>query len=236
MPTATAPSATATRRLRRARAAVAALFLTNAAVFFNVVPRYPQIKADLGVSNAAFGTALAAHPAGALLAGLLAGIAVRRLRSARVAAFGIVATAAVTLAIPFAPNAAAFGAALFAVGALDAIVDVAQNAHGLRLQRRYGRSIVNSLHGVWSIGAVLGGLMGSAAAGLRLPLAVHLGAAAALISLTALVAYRFLLPGPDDAERPAAQDPAAEDTPARRAAARAGSKGFAVQGAQPMER
>jgi hypothetical protein len=59
--------------------------------------------------------------------------------------------------------------ALFLVGALDSIVDVAQNAHGLRVQRLYGRSIVNSLHGLWSIGAVLGGLMGSAAAGLSLP-------------------------------------------------------------------
>ncbi|GGM59987.1 MFS transporter [Thermopolyspora flexuosa] len=206
MPTASAPPATPTRRLRLARAAVAALFLTNGAVFFNVVPRYPQIKDDLGVGNAVFGTALAAHPAGALLAGLLAGLAIRRLGSARVAAFGIVATAAATLAIPFAPNWAVFGAALFAVGALDAVVDVAQNAHGLRVQRLYGRSIVNSLHGVWSIGAVLGGLMGSAAAGLGLPLTVHLGVSAALISLVALAAHRFLLPGPDDAERPSGQD------------------------------
>ncbi|MBE1534237.1 hypothetical protein [Actinomadura algeriensis] len=42
-----------TRRARRARAAVAALFLTNGAVFFNVVPRYPQIKDELELSNAA---------------------------------------------------------------------------------------------------------------------------------------------------------------------------------------
>ncbi|MGP3920527.1 hypothetical protein [Nonomuraea sp. 10N515B] len=49
--------------------------------------------------------------------------------------------------------------------------------------------------------------MGSAAAGLRLPLAVHLGISATLFSIVALVAYRFLLPGPEDAERPAeAQD------------------------------
>jgi len=233
MPIASAPPATPTRRLRLARAAVAALFLTNGAVFFNVVPRYPQIKDELGVGNAVFGTALAAHPAGALLAGLLAGVAIRRLRSARVAAFGIVATAAATLAIPFAPNWAVFGAALFAVGALDAVVDVAQNAHGLRVQRRYGRSIVNSLHGVWSIGAVLGGLMGSAAAGLGLPLTVHLGVSAALFSLLALAAYRFLLPGPDDAERPAhsgRDGDAPARTPGRRAVTRAAVRALAALG------
>jgi MFS family permease len=198
------------RQARLARAAVAALFLTNGAVFFNVVPRYPQIKADLGVSNAVLGAALAGYPIGALLAGLLAGFAIRRFSSARVAAFGIVVTTAVTLLIPVAPTWVAFGAVLFVVGALDSVVDVAQNAHGLRVQRLYGRSIVNSLHGVWSVGAVLGGLMGAAAAGLGVPLALHLSISGVLFSAVALVAYRFLLPGSDDAERsPDAADPAA---------------------------
>ncbi|GAA5063739.1 MFS family permease [Thermocatellispora tengchongensis] len=232
----TAPAAP-TRRARLARAAVATLFLTNGALFANVVPRYPQIKEDLGLSNAVLGTALAALPLGALLAGLLAGAAIRRFGSSRVAAIGIVLLAAATLVIPFAPNWIAFGAVLFAVGALDAIVDVAQNAHGLRVQRLYGRSIVNSFHGVWSIGAVLGGLMGSAAAGLRTPLPVHLGISAALFGAVALVAYRFLLPGPEDAERPAqAQDLAAADghpaaPPARRGGRRAftGATGAAVR-------
>ena len=193
---------------RRARIAVAALFLTNGAVFFNVVPRYPQIKADLGVSNAVFGTALAAFPVGALLAGLLAGAAIRWLGSAKVASFGIVLMTVATLAVPFAPNWVALAGALFVVGALDSIVDVAQNAHGLRVQRLYGRSILNSLHGVWSIGAVLGGLMGAAAAGLAVPLGVHLTISAVLFSAIALVAFRFLLPGAEDAERPVAVEEA----------------------------
>ncbi|MGA5760523.1 MFS transporter [Nonomuraea bangladeshensis] len=222
MPAAAPPSAPS-RQARQARAAVAALFLTNGAVFFNVVPRYPQIKADLGVSNAVFGGAVAGFPIGALLAGLLAGVFVRRFGSARVAVFGTVVTTLAILAIPFAPNWIVFGGVLFVVGALDAVVDVAQNAHGLRVQRLYQRSILNSLHGVWSIGAVLGGLMGAAAAGLRLPLAVHLGISAALISVVAVVAHRFLLPGGEDAERatappatapPAAAPPAGDGHPA----------------------
>ncbi|GAA3382674.1 MFS transporter [Cryptosporangium minutisporangium] len=201
----TAPAAPS-RQARRARLAVAALFLTNGALFANVVPRYPQIKAELGVTNAVLGTALAAMPLGALLAGLLAAAAIRRFGSARVAGFGIVALAAATLLIPVAPNWIAFAAVLGAVGALDAIVDVAQNAHGLRVQRLYRRSIVNSFHGLWSIGAVLGGLMGSVAAGLDTPLAVHLAVSAVLFGLIAVLAYRFLLPGPEEAERSVGRD------------------------------
>jgi MFS family permease len=193
-----------TRQARHARAAIATLFLTNGAIYFNIVPRYPEIKAGLGLSNAALGAAIAAFPIGALLAGLLAGVVIRRVRSSRAGALGIVLTSVATLAVAVAPDVYTLAAALFVVGALDSIVDVAQNAHGLRVQRLYGRSIVNSLHGVWSIGAVLGGLMGSAAAGLALPLPLHLTISAALFSVVAIGAYRYLLPGPDDSERTAA--------------------------------
>jgi MFS family permease len=189
------------RSARRARVAVAAVFLTNGALFANVVPRYPQLKEELGMTNVLLGTVIAAMPLGALVAGLLASAAIRRFRSSRVATLGIVLFAASTTLVAVAPTWFALAAVMFVLGALDAVIDVAQNAHGLRVQRVYGRSIVNAFHGLWSIGAVIGGLMGSAAAGLRLPLAVHLGSSAVLFSAVALVALRFMLPGPEDTER-----------------------------------
>ena len=57
---------------RRARLAVAALFFSNGALFATLLPRYPEIKSDLGMSNAGFGAAVAAFSAGALLAGMAA--------------------------------------------------------------------------------------------------------------------------------------------------------------------
>ena len=44
-------------RNSRARIAVAALFLTNGALFANLLPRFPEIKTDLAMSNAAYGGA-----------------------------------------------------------------------------------------------------------------------------------------------------------------------------------
>ncbi|MCT2581917.1 MFS transporter [Actinophytocola sp. S1-96] len=185
------------------------MFLTNGALFANVVPRYPQLKTELGMSNAVLGTVVAAMPLGALVAGLFASAAIRRFRSSRVATMGIVLFAAATTLVAVAPTWFALAAVMFVLGALDAVIDVAQNAHGLRVQRSYGRSIVNSFHGLWSVGAVLGGLLGSAAAGLRLPLGVHLASTAVLFSAVAVVALRFMLPGPEDAERePAPATPA----------------------------
>ncbi len=55
--------------LKRARFAAAALFLTNGALFANLLPRFPEIKTDLAMSNAAYGAAVASFSGGALLAG-----------------------------------------------------------------------------------------------------------------------------------------------------------------------
>jgi len=206
--TVTAPPAGPGIAARRARLAVAAIFLTNGALFANLVPRFPEVKEALGLSNALLGAALAAAPLGALTGGLFASAAIRLIRSARAGAFGIPLIALGFLLVAAAPNWWALAAVLLLAGAADAIVDVAQNAHGLRVQRLYGRSIVNSFHGLWSVGAVLGGLMGSAAAGLGIPLPIHLAAAGVLFSVVALGAYRFMLPGPDDTER----DPAPTTT------------------------
>ncbi len=190
-------------RLRRARVGVAVCFFLNAVFYANLVPRLPEVKADLGLSNSSLGAALAAVPLGALLAALSSAVLIRRFGSARVASSGLVLLGLVLWLVAVAPNWGALAAAFLLAGALDAIIDVAQNAHGLRVQRLYKRSILNGLHGIWSIGAVSGGLLGSAAAGLEVPLAVHLGTVAIVFGVVALLAFRALLPGHDDAERDA---------------------------------
>ena len=193
--------------------AVAALFLTNGAIFANMLPRYPEIKADLALSNTGFGLAVAAFSAGALLSGLTAGAFIRRFGSARVAVLSTLTVAGFALIAAVAPTAMAFGGALFVAGAADAVTDVAQNGHGLRVQRNYGRSIINSLHALWSVGAVLGGLMGAAAIALDVSRGVQLTASGLLFSLVCLVSYRFLLPGPDHTEPDVPRPAAAGRTP-----------------------
>ncbi|MFI7389788.1 MULTISPECIES: MFS transporter [Streptomyces] len=198
---------------RRARLAVAVLFFTNGALFANLLPRYPQIKADLGIGNAAYGLAVAAFPAGAITAGLAAGILVRRFGSARVAVGGTLLTGVGILAAGLADSVVVFAGALFLAGAMDAFTDVAQNAHGLRVQRRYGRSIINSFHAIWSIGAVTGGSMAAAAIALGVARGPHLLFSAVVFAVAACVALRYCLPGPETGTEPVAEtgtEPVAE--------------------------
>src|SRR5699024_6209833 len=124
-------------RLRRARGAVSVLFLTNGALMANLLPRYPEIKAELGLANSTYGLVLAAFPAGAILAGLGAATLIRRFGSAPVAVATTMLTAAGLLGAGWAPTALLLAPVLLLAGAADAVTDVAQNAHGLRVQRAY---------------------------------------------------------------------------------------------------
>ncbi len=92
------------RTRRRARVGVALLFALNGVIFANVVPRYPELKDHLGLSNTTLGTAIAAFPLGALLSGLLAGRLVARWGSARVATGGLLLMSANLVLVAFSTS------------------------------------------------------------------------------------------------------------------------------------
>lgn len=189
------------------------LFLVNAVAYANVVPRLPAIKATLALSNTSLGTAVAAMPVGALVSGPLAGALILRVGSGRLAVACSVAMGMVLPLFGVAPAWGVLAAAFFLLGALDSVMDVSMNAHALRVQREYGRSIINSLHGLWSIGAVLGGGAGALAAARGIALEAHLVVAGAVVALIGLTAGQRLLAGPDEPEVLAA-DPLTEAAPA----------------------
>ena len=199
----TAPAGAPTRTDRRARGAVATLFLVNGATYNSLVPWFPTLRDGLGLSNAELGAAIAAFPGAALVTGMFAGPLIARVGSGRLAVVvGLVGALLLPL-VALAPAWAVLAGALFVLGVTDAWTDAAMNAHGLRVQDRYGRSIINGLHATWSVAAVGAGLLGAAAAGLGVPLGLHLGVVAAVLVLASLGAGRFLLPGAETAAVPA---------------------------------
>lgn len=191
----TATTAPPTRRaLSRARLGVGLLFGANGAMWANVVPRLPEIRDQLDISYGGFGLAVAAAPIGAVVLGLGAGMAIRRLGSAPVAVLALIGQALAIWAAGAWGNVWLFAGFLFLNGAFDAHTDVAQNSHGLTVQRFLKRSIINSLHAMWSLGAAVGGFMGTQAAAAGLSIRAHLGIATVVFIAVALVAWWLALP------------------------------------------
>lgn len=194
-----------TARLGRARLGVGLIFLSNGAAFASLVPRLPEVKADLGLTNTQFGFAVAAFPAGALAAGLLAGVLIRRFGSNMVAWVGMIVSMGAILGAAAAPSLPVFAGSIFIAGCLDALTDVAQNHHALRVQKLLRRSIINSYHAMWSVGALIGGSLGAAMIGLHVDRLVHLAIAAVLILAVSTLGWRMMLPGPEPSETTEAQ-------------------------------
>ena len=199
----TSPGTRRSPDLLRARAGVSLVFLANGLGFANLVPRFPEIVEELGLSKSAFGQAVAAASVGALVAGLAASWLISRLTSAKVASLGMLVVALALLGAGLARSWLVLAVCLLVVGGTDSIVDVAQNAHGLRVQRRWGASIVTSFHASWSLGAVLGAAMGQALAGAGVGLGTHmmLTAVVLLVLSTGPLFAGWFLPGHDRADR-----------------------------------
>ncbi len=181
-------------RIRSARIAVILLFFANGTIGSSMLPRLPAIKDALNLTNAELGLAVAALPVGGLLAGGFAGIFVARFGSGRVAWVAGLGAAAALVAIGVAGSWAALAAAFLVLGMFDASMDAAMNAHGIGVERQYGRSILQGFHGMWSAGAMTAGALGAVAAVLAVPVSVNLAAAAGLAVLCVVMASRRVLP------------------------------------------
>lgn len=182
---------------RQARWAVCTLFWLNGATMATMLPRYPELKDALGLSATMFGLAIGAAPLGGLVTGLWASKLIRRFASAKVATWAQIVQIICTLVVLNAPHALVFAFGLFLMSATDVYTDIAMNAHGLRVQKHYPRSINNTFHGFWSIGAFSGGLLGSFFAGIHLPLLYHSLIAGAIMLVVNFSIRPLLLKGPD---------------------------------------
>ncbi len=181
------------REVRRARYAVAAVFAVHGAVTGSFATRVPWIQDHAGVSAGQLGLALAFPALGASLAMPLAGGISHRF-GARNALRGLLALWTLALILPsLAPNLLTLCLALFVYGATAGMSDVAMNALGVEVENRLDRSIMSGLHGMWSVGAVVGSAAGTLAAHLGSDARLHHALAAAVLTVVGFVACARVL-------------------------------------------
>lgn len=173
----------------RARVGISLQFFTNGALLGTLLPHYPQIKDAFALSNSVFGLLVVTFGLGSLVTAAFAGRAIRRFGALPVAT-ALTVTLAVLLAVAASsPWLWLLFAGLFLAGAADPVLDSAQNVHGLRVERTLGRSVINSLHAVWSLGAVTGGVVGAWTAGLGLHVGPVMVVSAVVWSGAAVLAW-----------------------------------------------
>lgn len=184
--------------LRPVRIAVTVVFFASGAAYGSWVARIPALQDGLEATKSELGLALFGVAAGAVVALPVAGWLSARLGSRRVTQVGLLGVALSLPLLGLAPSLLTLALAFAAFGATGAMLDLAMNAHGVAVEKRYARPILSSFHAAFSLGALTGAGAGGVAAALGIsPLAQFCGASLVILGIGAW-SRSHLLPGHAD--------------------------------------
>ena len=163
----------------RARWALPWIFFLMGVISMAWVPRIPEIKAALGLSDGEFGVVLVSSSVGAVIGAQLAGRLIQRFGSRNLMRFAQTTLPLGVLLMGLAPNVYVLALGLFFMGLGSAAMDIPGNAQAVVIERLIGKKFLASLHGAWSIGTFAAALIGGAVATFVSP-AINLGVLAAI--------------------------------------------------------
>lgn len=168
-------------KLSKAVTAIRSIFFVCGLALSGWAPMVPFAKIRLGLDDAGLGILLLLLGAGAITMMPICGMLSYKYGNRIIISISA-AVIAVTLPLLAVLDGVFFmGAVLLLFGAGIGTIDVAMNASGVQLQNLSGRSIMSSLHGLFSIGGLFGSL------GLGLLIKVGLEPLYAAICLSLLV-------------------------------------------------
>ncbi|MVM32639.1 MFS transporter [Spirosoma sp. HMF4905] len=183
----------------RARVATQLIFLVCGLGMASWAPMVPYAKDRLALSDANLGLLLLLLGAGAMLMMPTSGWLVSRFGSRTIMACAVLVMALALPLLLVLPSTGVMAITLFIFGSGVGTIDVAMNAHGVQVQNLYGKPIMSSLHGLFSVG----GLLGSLGLGFLIKLGINplyaIVSIAALMILIMLTQYKYLFPA--DVER-----------------------------------
>lgn len=183
----------------KARTATQLIFLVCGLGMASWAPMVPYAKDRLALNDADLGLLLLLLGAGAMLMMPTSGWLVNRFGSRLLMACAVLVMAFCLPLLLLYSSMAAMAVTLFIFGAGIGTIDVAMNAHGVQVQNLYGKPIMSSLHGLFSVG----GLFGSLGLGFLIKLGLNpmyaIVSIAVLMILITLTYYKHLFPA--DTER-----------------------------------
>lgn len=170
-----------------ARWRVIALFFTHALAAGAIHTRIPDLQIAMGLSEGQLGLVLMGQPLGALSMFLFSSAIIERFGPRRtiLAVLPIVIITAALATVLLNP------VALFVLLAFNGIgfslSNIAMNVEADRVEAATGARVMNTCHGVWSVGFLLTSLLGATLRGLNVDPAIHLWALVPVLIVLLLV-------------------------------------------------
>jgi fucose permease len=179
--------------LRQARWGTTGFFILLGTVLGSWVSRIPTVQNCLGLDDAQLGVALLSTSVGAILAMPATGWLVQKWGNPRVVRVAATALCATLPLLPLAPSMPLLMLTLFIFGIGFGLLDVSMNVQAVAVEEGYGRPIMSTFHGVFSIGGLLGAATAGLIAGAGVSPFPHLLAVALILLVLVAIASRPLL-------------------------------------------
>jgi len=177
----------------RARWAVAAIFAVHGCVSGSFAARIPWIKEHLGLDAGQLGLALIMPALGAIITMPFAGRVVNRVGGRTATRVLISLWCLALILLPLMPNRWLLMVMLLMAGAAAGTADMAMNAEGVAVEKELRRSVMSGLHGMWSVGGLIGGGIGAAAAKAGIGAPVNLAVVGSVLLIAGVGAGHWLL-------------------------------------------
>lgn len=179
-------------RMKRARFAISTIFAVNGFLFAVWVVHTPMVERRTGISHATLGSLLLLLAVGAIFGMQASGRLSDRFGSNRLVMLSASMLAVALMGPALSTDVVALGASLFVLGMSNGALDVAMNAQAVEIERMYPRPIMAAFHALFSVGGVLGALIGAVTLEAELPIEMSMGVAA-LLGLIAIASCRSFL-------------------------------------------
>jgi MFS family permease len=174
---------------QKARIAIAVYFFVSGFGFATWASRIPTIQQQLQLNEAELGAVLFALPAGLMLTLPVTGFLLRRFSSRYIMLAGAMLFNIMMCLIGFVTHTWQLVAVLFCFGSSRNLLNISANAQSIGVQALYDRSIIASLHGIWSIAGFAAAAAGSLVVSANISTSWHFLAVS--IVLTSLCFYFF---------------------------------------------
>ena len=179
---------------RTYRRAVSCYFFLAGLCFSSWASRIPDIQQKLHLNNAALGGVLLALPTGLLISLPIAGWLVAKFGSRPIVIFASLLYAFTLPMLGLAGHPWQLVCCLFVFGMGGNMLNISMNTQAVGTESLYGRTIMASYHGLWSLAGFSGASIGAMLIGFGLLPYQHFLIISSLSLCIVLVSYRLLIP------------------------------------------
>jgi MFS family permease len=179
--------------LTTSRISISLYFFFFGFTFASWASRIPDIQQQLHLTETTLGAVLLAMPLGSFLTIPFSGYFSARYGSQNICIIAATIYTILLVLIGYAPNVLVLTICMFFFGSAGNMTNIAINTQALALEKFYGKIIISSFHGMWSVAGLGAAALGTYLIGKAFPVSLHFLISASIALLCFITGRSWLV-------------------------------------------